>query len=94
MVYKAAQEVHRREHGATNILTDLTRIENLRKTIGHDSHSDNPEDPQAKWIDSIYAFWMKYGDKLHPLLQMTDPYIEYQNQKGDPLARAYAGRVA
>ena len=36
---------------------------------------------------------MLYGKLLHPILQLTDPFIHQKAYESDPLAKAYLSRV-
>jgi hypothetical protein len=92
MVMKCSAELQNR-HPSSDILSDLKAVEKLRSKVGHESHGKEPEEDQKNFINGIYEFWKKHGDKLHPLLQMTDPFIQDQAFNNDPLARKYVDRV-
>jgi hypothetical protein len=98
VVQIAAKEVARRT-GKTDILDKLNAIENKRKEIGNESHDKEPDEKQKKWIISINDFWMEYGDKLQPILQMSDPYVTAQATFGSDaetrrLCKAYKKRFS
>jgi hypothetical protein len=75
VVQMAAIEVGRRTNN-NKIVEELNAIEAKRKSIGNENHDKEPDEIQKKWITSIYNFWMRYGDKLQPILQMSDTYID------------------
>jgi hypothetical protein len=99
----AAKEVERRvrKRGwTTGIVSAIEEIEKKRSKIGNESHSKDTEDDQKKWVNSIFDFWMKYGDDLQPILQMSDTFIDAQAllwNKGNEdtkLCSAYKSRYA
>ncbi len=99
VVQIAAKEVDRRNmaNGRTSsVFDELKKIEDKRKEVGNESPDKDKEDVQKKWITSIYDFWMKYGDKLQPILQMSDTYIsaesEFWKDENQKLCRAYKER--
>lgn len=92
VVALAAKEADRRS-GTTEISKALAEIEADRKKVGYDSH--DPKEPdkfQKEWITSIYNFWGKYGDKIHPILMMTDTFVGAKADAWDEECRKYKQR--
>lgn len=85
----AAKEIDRR-HG-TNSATALQKIEEIRRHIGDEAHGKDTDAPQKDWVNSIFDFWMEYGDKLQPILQMSDVYFHAEAER-NTTAKAYKNR--
>lgn len=101
VVMLAAKEIERRHRGrwsSIKIVSELEKIEENRNHIGEEAHTKDTEDPQKKWINAIYEFWMKYWAELQPILQMSDTFIESQskfwakNSDEARLCKAYTDR--
>lgn len=92
MVWEAAEELARR--GNTAALAELASIEKKRKEIGFEDHHNGKETEknQKEFINSLFKFWKKHGSSLHPILQMTDPYIDTHQQESE-LCRKYKSRI-
>jgi hypothetical protein len=88
-VMLAAKEIDRR-HG-TNSATALQKIEEIRRHIGDEAHGKDTDAPQKDWVNSIFDFWMEYGDKLQPILQMSDVYFHAEAER-NTTAKAYKNR--
>ena len=95
VVQIAAQEIDRRSRAqghSGNAYAELQKIEDDRKKIGEQSHDKEPDQFQKDWIISINDFWMKYGEKLQPILQMSDVYIGAEASRGNIDCKAYKNR--
>lgn len=91
MVWEAAEELSRR--GNSWVLAALSEIEKTRKDLGKEDHHNKKETEanQKKFVNSLFKFWQKYGKDLHPILQMTDPYIQTHQDKD--ICRRYNSRI-
>jgi hypothetical protein len=88
-VMLAAKEIDRRN--GTSAAVALKKIEEKRKHIGDEAHGGESDAPQKEWVNSIFDFWMEYGEKLQPILQLSDVYFHAEAERNST-AKAYKNR--
>lgn len=93
MVDQVVKELDHRWGTGTEIMADYVKLQQLKEKVWHESHSDETEQDQKNYINAIYAFWNKHGKQIHPLLQLTDPFVQLQAERGDSNAKNYLSRV-
>jgi hypothetical protein len=93
MVDQVVSEIDKRWGTGTEIKADYAYLQKLKAKVWHESHGDETEEDQKNYINAIYAFWNKHGKEIHPLLQLTDPFVQLQADRWDSNAISYLNRV-